>query len=690
MHRNPDSIVHSLTLMMITGAIVLLGNPGAAGAQLGWPREIDVPEGKITIYQPQLESFKGNQLQARAAVSVIPKGKIEPVFGAVWFDARVSTDRDTRMVTCEEINIPTAKFPNATPEQLEKLASILKREMPKWDMSISLDRLLTMLELAERQKTPADALGTDPPNIRFVNHPVELVTIDGAPQFRPVENTSLMQIINTPYFLVLESNSKAYYLNGPEIGWLTAFDVAGPWKTASDIPKAVSAYAEKELADEGGVVSQPSRKMPQVVLVTETTELITFDGKPKYTPIVGTDLLFASNTTYNVFMEIATQRYYVELSGRWYTSDSLKDAATWTYVRPDKLPADFGNIPSDSPKGDVLSHVSGTIEAKEAVLDTEIPQTTAIQRDQTITVTYDGKPKFKKIKDTKLAYANNTNYQVIRANKKYYCCHEAVWYVADDPLGPWEVCVILPQEIYTLPPTSPVYHVKYVRIYKYTDTVVYVGYTPGYVGTYVNHGTVVYGTGYVYPAYVSATVYYPHPVTFGFHFHFGRYSGGWWGHGGGYKNKYYRNVNIDNSRNIYAGRLPSRPGGRPGRPGDRPDRPGRPGDRPGRPAQQPARPVARDRSGRPNNVFADKRGNVHRRGQDGKWQQKTGSGWKSPGPSPSLRRSRTQQNLSRQHNARQRGTRRTNQYQRSRRSAPRGQPSRSPRRGGGGRSRGRR
>jgi hypothetical protein len=53
-------------------------------------------------------------------------------------------------------------------------------------------------------------------------------------------------------------------------------------------------------------------------------------------------------------------------------------------------------------------------------------------------------------------------------------------------------------------------------VYGATSTVVYVGYTPGYYGTVVApDGTVIYGTGYIYPAWVGA-YYYPPPMTYGF------------------------------------------------------------------------------------------------------------------------------------------------------------------------------
>jgi hypothetical protein len=72
----------------------------------------------------------------------------------------------------------------------------------------------------------------------------------------------------------------------------------------------------------------------------------------------------------------------------------------------------------------------------------------------------------------------------------------------------------VPAAIYTIPPSSPIYYVTYVRIYEATPQYVYVGYTPGYLGVVVSpYGTVVYGTGYVYSPWVG-TVWYPPPYTY--------------------------------------------------------------------------------------------------------------------------------------------------------------------------------
>jgi len=74
--------------------------------------------------------------------------------------------------------------------------------------------------------------------------------------------------------------------------------------------------------------------------------------------------------------------------------------------------------------------------------------------------------------------------------------------------------------IYSIPRSSPLYYVTYVRVYDATPEVVYVGYTPGYVGSYVSSdNVVVYGTGWPYRPWIGS-VWYGAPVTWGFGFSF--------------------------------------------------------------------------------------------------------------------------------------------------------------------------
>jgi hypothetical protein len=138
----------------------------------------------------------------------------------------------------------------------------------------------------------------------------------------------------------------------------------------------------------------------------------------------------------------------------------------------------------------------------ETLIANAIPQTATITRSAaTLTVNYDSSPQFKSINNTTLRYAVNTSTPVIRIDaSSYYAVQNGVWFVATSAIGPWAVATSVPVAIYTIPVSSPLHYVTYVKIYGSTPEVVYVGYTPGYYGTIVTSSSVVvYGTGWYYP-----------------------------------------------------------------------------------------------------------------------------------------------------------------------------------------------
>jgi len=628
----------------------------AEGDDLGWPREVQADNAKILMYQPQVESFVGDKLTGRAAVSVTMKDSVNPVFGVVWLDARVSVDKDSRTVEILEITITNVRFPNAAEENEKSLAALLEKEIPTWDLTMSLDRLLVALELVEKESNASKNLKNDPPNIIYETTPSLLITIDGDPILQDIENTSLKSVVNTPFFLIYDTKGKNYYLKGGSIWW-TAKDLKGEWKTTTNPPKEVvelaKQYDEQINEDQEGL-EMLEEEIPKIIVATEPTELVTTDGDITFAPISNTDLLYVENTDSELFLDIDSQEYFILISGRWYQSSSLN--GPWSYVASDQLPETFKNISPESPKSGVLSSVAGTEQANDAVLDSYIPETSAIDRnDKSLEVTYDGNPEWDDIEDTDMDYAVNTSSSVIKYEDIYYCCEEAVWYQASSATGPWVVCVDVPDEIYTIPPSCPIYNVKYVYVYDYTPTVVYVGYYPGYAGSYVYGPTIVYGTGwYYYPWY--GHYYYPRPVTWGFGVHYNPYRGwsfsfglrfggphlwmgygwhsyyhrGYWGARGyrggyrhGYRHGYRSGYNAGrrdaNRRNMY---------GNQNRRNNNVYNKSNNVKRNKDVSRQTDRKKTEFSSKNKNNVYGDKNGNVHKKTKDG-WQQKDKSGWSS-------------------------------------------------------------
>lgn len=150
--------VASQIAMILWAATAASSGPVQDDGDVGWPREFMHAGHLIVVYQPQLESFEGDHLTGRAAVSVTPEGRDETIFGAVWFDAFVETDRDNRVVTIVSVAVPRVRFQNATEEQARQFAEVLEFEISAWDIVVSLDRVLTGLELAERERVTMESL----------------------------------------------------------------------------------------------------------------------------------------------------------------------------------------------------------------------------------------------------------------------------------------------------------------------------------------------------------------------------------------------------------------------------------------------------------------------------------------------------------------------------------------------------
>ncbi|HEU5292467.1 MAG TPA: hypothetical protein VFU05_17590, partial [Cyclobacteriaceae bacterium] len=353
-----------------------------------------------------------------------------------------------------------------------------------------------------------------------------------------------------------------------------------------------------------------------------------------------------------------------------------------------KLPADFSKIPEGSDKDNVLASVAGTEASKAAIRDAQVPQTAKVDRKKaTCTVTYDGEPKFEKIEGTSLELGMNTKSTVLKSGSKYYCVDNGVWFVSSAAKGPWKVSDERPKDVDKIPASSSAYNVKYVYIYDSTPEVVYVGYTPGYMGCYVYGPTVVYGTGYYYSPWYGP-YYYPHPATFGFSMHYNpwcgwsmgfHYSSGWfsfsmYGGGGYWGPPYHRppyyppyrggmyggrgptyingdvNINVDRSNNIYNRRndVSTRDVQR----GQNPSVSTRDQQR-GQNRQQPAVSQQPNNAGprKNNNVYSDRNGNVYQRNDNGNWNQRDGNQWKQAEQSQQLNRDHQNRQRSAQQNS---------------------------------------
>lgn len=533
-HSRSNRLRFVLLLALLGSGAVAQDQPQEL-TELNWPRKYEDKGDQVVVYDPQIESWEDHELlKARAAVVVTAAGEKNEAFGVVDLEVKTETQPESRQALLKDRKITDVRFSGLAKDRAEKSEAIVRRVLgTRPEVRVSLDYLLTYMK--EKAKTvPSVDVNLKPPPIYVSQEPAIIVIFLGEPDFKPIEGTGLQFATNTNWDVIRNpEDSRTYLLNGE--GWISTTDLRrGPWEMVSRLPADFSKipsnanWSEVRKAMPGKLIP-----VPRVFVATEPSELIVIDGPPTFEPIKGTRLSDISNCSSDLFRHEGDGNFYYLTSGRWFKSKTLD--GPWASATGD-LPGDFSKIPADSSYAEVLASVPGTQEADDAVLLASVPRKATVQRGGiTLSVTYDGEPKFELIEKTVVSWAVNSPYSVFKVREKYYCCHEAVWFESPTPTGPWTVCDSVPKEIYSIPPTHPKYNVTYVTVVSSTPTEVVVSYTSGYTGMYVCSGVVMFGMAY--SMWYGPWWYYHYPpywYSYGCGARYGWYGGCYYRAGYGY------------------------------------------------------------------------------------------------------------------------------------------------------------
>lgn len=491
----------------------------SAVSHLAWPRDYDLGDTRLEIYQPQIDTWDGTRITGRSALALGPKAGA-PVYGTASFSARATIDRAAGLVHLDDITITKVDVVTA-PDQESAVKQAIDQRLPRDGLTVALDQLQTSYAvhqtLAAMKTQPVDNTA---PRILFADTLTLLVPVAGEPVLRPIAGVSGFERVINTRALILRDHQGAYHLQAAGT-WYEARSFDAPWVVTprpSHALEAAARIAVKSAAPDPllGHNGKPIVPPPAILVSTVPTELIQTNGQPQMLPVSGTQLLSMNNADHAVFMNPDNNDFYVLISGRWFRGPGLK--GPWAFVPSDALPADFARISPHDPMANVLVSVAGTPQAKEAAIAATLPQTAIVKRSASASVSYQGAPHFIPIEGTTLKYAINTPLPVIQVTPDaYYMVSDGVWFTAVSATGPWRVATRVPDEIYSIPVASPVHYVTYVRIYGEQPDAVVVGYTPGYMGVMVAPGgTVVYGTGYSCPGYVGVNAWYGCPTTYGY------------------------------------------------------------------------------------------------------------------------------------------------------------------------------
>ena len=492
-----------------------------------WPRSFTTGNGAtLTLFQPQITGWPDfTTLNALIATEFKATAQAKPIYGVIGVSGRTIADDATDEVVLTDVTATQVDFSTLDRKELTDLAIEVGKIMPAGPITLSQERLTA--SLADYQRlADVNGIKSDPPRIAVSTDPAILVQTDGKAVLSPVKGVEGLQfVVNTNWDIFKTADPDGAYVLRDEKSWLTSKTLDGTWEAAVQLPAILSRLPDDESWKDAKAAMPAAPfeggKVPRVIYSALPAEMVLFDGQPALEAVPGTGLEWASNTTSDVFFHKASKTWYVLLSGRWFSAASLD--GSWTFATP-SLPADFQNIPDDTPYYQVRASVPGTSESAEARLKASIPQMARVATDGSVKVdvTYSGDPKFEPIEGTALAYAVNSNEQVIKVGETYFVLKDGVWFTGTSPSGPWTVAKAVAEEIYKIPPSSPVYNATYVRVYNTEPDAVWFGYTMGYLGAYLAWDTFVYGTGWAYPPYWDFGwagggywPYYPRPLTYG-------------------------------------------------------------------------------------------------------------------------------------------------------------------------------
>jgi hypothetical protein len=489
-------------------------NP-ALGARWQYPRERVYGDKKVIIYAPQIRSWdQFEHFTAQVAVESL-EADAGARYAALDLSGATVLDREARIVRVAQPKVDRVTFSGG--QAAADAESRVRAAVENEPLEIPLDVFLYYLADGVLESPPPAGFNSEPPPIHVVESPAFLLFVNGEPVPVKLGDSGLELISNANFPVFRDIQTGTHYLLTGEHRY-SATKLAGPWVSVAELPSAFRKIpARGEFATLAAVAAAAPKAGPAPIVITtaKPAEIVVLDGKPQGREIPGTGGLESIVNTESPLFRLEGS-YYLLASGRWFSTKDLV-RGPWAFTMP--LPVAFAQIPDADEAADVRASVPGTLEARRAVLEAQLPQTKTVKAGAApdLTVQYAGDaPKFEKIPDTQVARAVNTGNDIIQYGDKYYLIYEGMWYVSDKPTGPWAATADVPAAVYEIPPSSPAYPVTQVVVVTNDDGDVESSYSGAYAtGMFIGFGVAYYGTGWYYPPYYYGGYYYPYYGSYG-------------------------------------------------------------------------------------------------------------------------------------------------------------------------------
>lgn len=509
-----------------------------------WPQTVTGNGRTFQVYEPLFSSMAGDQVGLSAGIRRITAGAPAPGTGAVPDPASIGTatimaqavpaDFDGEL----EINnfqVQSLVFGDTPAAQAE--IDALQQAIGAKAISITRTALMQDMQLENARGSGTPDLGSFVPRFRVEQRPTVLIPIDSDPVFRDLGQTGWRAVQNTP-FILLQARDGSFNVRLGDSTWMSSMNMSSGYAPAAApppeviealgqppaLPRGARVSAQRSssagkapavapgasapappagagaapdrtaIASAPGVATATSRTPPQVLVTTHPTVLISIAGAPALQELIP-GVQSVTNTASVLLRTPEGPAWWTLASGRWFRAADL--AGPWTLVAATDIPAIFIKLPADAKHTAAKASIPGTPESIAAVAAANETRTVTIARAAAqCTVTSNGNPMWGAVDGTLLRACQNCSQPVIECDRRLYCCDNAVWFSADSFDGPWVLCDAPPDAIYQISAYSTVAAATFVEVVASTPDAVTFGYSPGYLGTYVSDGVVVYGNGY--------------------------------------------------------------------------------------------------------------------------------------------------------------------------------------------------
>ena len=422
-------------------------------------------------------------------MAIKPTGAKDETFGVVFATARTQVDKVARTVVVRGPEASPRAISRRCPTSGAAYAAELQSEIAGAARTISLDRLEASLAVAG-VKPPAVAVKNNPPQVIVSYSPAILVPIDGAPVLKPVPDDSRVPARHQHPCAdpAAAGSSDSFYIHVYD-GWL---DVdrrsSGPWTQA--LPARRSAWSDASRSEpRQDRHRRPARRRPEgeseAVARERRADDLHEPGADRADRVQGparfrADRRHAAPVGVEHDERRADQHQRTTTitccsPGRWFTAAGL--TGPWTFVAEQRAAAGFradsAAVARRRRAADGGGHAAGA-GSGDRELDSADGDGAARRTARSSRRTFDGAAAVRaRSRARRSPTSANSSVPVIQVSAERVSMRSspACGSRAAQLTGPWVVATSVPTVIYTIPPSSPIHYVTYVRIYEATPQV---------------------------------------------------------------------------------------------------------------------------------------------------------------------------------------------------------------------------